>query len=168
MEKPSFLQRAVDEVKRINKKNAFHEELEKCTFLSDIIAETLRVTSHSIGAVRKVMTRDGWTVTIPIDDADEGKGATKYTLPYGSYVGVSHIIPHHDPERQAYACTVDMCLMHFRWGADCGVFNPDRPDLQEKCRDDLLFTAFSHGIHKCPGRNIVLMVLSSTVIMYRL
>lgn len=97
--KPSYLQRAVDEVQRINEKNIFHEELEKCTFISDIIAETLRITSHSIGAVRKVMARDGWTVTMPNDDADESKGDTKYTFPYGSYVGVSHIIPHYDPER---------------------------------------------------------------------
>ena len=45
-----------------------------------------------------------------------------------------------------------------RWGMDCASFNPDRESLVERSLDDLDFTNFSHGVHKCPGSKIAIMV----------
>eukprot|EP00615_Pteridomonas_danica_P003056 CAMPEP_0114342800 /NCGR_PEP_ID=MMETSP0101-20121206/10085_1 /TAXON_ID=38822 ORGANISM="Pteridomonas danica, Strain PT" /NCGR_SAMPLE_ID=MMETSP0101 /ASSEMBLY_ACC=CAM_ASM_000211 /LENGTH=259 /DNA_ID=CAMNT_0001477117 /DNA_START=308 /DNA_END=1084 /DNA_ORIENTATION=- len=97
----------------------FTNALTQCPIIDKVALETLRITAHSIGAVRKVMCKDGWTIAVDHDDellvhenhldgggSDERHGQEKdskdvrmYTLPFGSYVGVSHIIPHRDIAR---------------------------------------------------------------------
>jgi hypothetical protein len=73
-----------------------------------VVVETLRVTAHSIGSVRKVMAPEGWAVTVcdPCSDG-ESRGVVRYVLPCSSYVGVSHIIPHRDQLRY---CTTQSTL----------------------------------------------------------
>jgi hypothetical protein len=69
--------------------NAF-EELEKLVFIRNLSLETLRLTAHSIGAIRKVMPKEGWNLVCCSNDSDV---IGTYTIPCGSYVGVSHIVP---------------------------------------------------------------------------
>ena len=45
-----------------------------------------------------------------------------------------------------------------RWGESADQFDPNRPDLKTLCANDLVMTTFSHGIHKCPGSRITMMV----------
>lgn len=91
----------------------------------------------------------GWTV--------EEKSA-KYTVPYGSYVGVSHIVPHHDSNKYFLPPPSHSLLNISRWGDDCAEFNPNRPRLLEKSKDIRSFTTFSSGAHICPGRHIAVIV----------
>lgn len=71
------------------------DALNTCDVIDRIVVETLRVTAHSIGAVRKVMAEGGWKVSVE-DERNPSSPAKQYILPFGSYVGVSHIIPHRD------------------------------------------------------------------------
>lgn len=75
------------------------DSLGTCEVIEKVVLETLRVTAHSIGAVRKVVVKEGWQVTVPDDDNDPASPVKQYLLPYGSYVGVSHIIHHRDAQR---------------------------------------------------------------------
>jgi hypothetical protein len=62
-----------------------------CPAIRSATQEALRLTGHTIGAIRKVMPEEGWKV-------DAGNGQT-YHIPHGSYVGVSHIVPNITPKR---------------------------------------------------------------------
>lgn len=64
-----------------------------CPFTRSATQEALRLTGHTIGAIRKVMPAEGWTV-------NAGNGQT-YHIPQGSYVGVSHIVPNLSRKRYA-------------------------------------------------------------------
>ena len=70
--------------------------------LSRSLLETLRLTAHSIGAIRKVVSPQGWKVSVEgscsSGDAHCGTQHTSqdYVVPCGSYVGASHIVPHRD------------------------------------------------------------------------
>lgn len=62
--------------------------LDKCVAIGRAVTETLRVTAHAIGAMRKVMKEEGWRVSTTTPT-----GTVEYTVPKDSYVGVSHIVP---------------------------------------------------------------------------
>lgn len=68
-------------------------ELEKCRVIGCSLRETLRLTAHSIGAMRKVVCTEGWTVKVSLENGDK----KEYTIPQGSYVGASHFLPNVDP-----------------------------------------------------------------------
>lgn len=70
------------------------EALSACEVTSKCVRETLRTTAHTIGAMRKVVHPDGWSVT-----AATAAGQVRYTVPFGSYVGASHIVPNVDASR---------------------------------------------------------------------
>ena len=113
--------------------NRLESVASKTPFLGACIAETLRLTAHSIGAVRKVVARAG------IELKTEA-GAT-YSLKQGDYVGISHIVPHRDPA--VYAAP--------------DAFNPRRflgSGGEKLLADDYKYTTFSHGVHRCPGRKL--------------
>lgn len=57
--------------------------------LKAAVMETLRLTAHTIGAVRKVVSPEGWSVWTTGPDGEK----TKFTIPGGSYVGATHIVP---------------------------------------------------------------------------
>jgi hypothetical protein len=76
----------------------FLESLDKCDTIERVVVETLRVTAHSIGAIRKVVVKEGWKVSVD-DEQNPSRPAKQFVLPCGSYVGVSHIVPHRDHMR---------------------------------------------------------------------
>lgn len=122
-------------------------------FIDNSIYETLRLTAHTIGAVRKVVDPSGWKVT--------GDDGIEYTVPYGMYVGASHIIPHKNKIYESYWNKTHE--KETNYDVNLSVFDPDRPDLIEKCRDDLFFTTFSHGVHKCPGSHIAILLIKTYI-----
>lgn len=87
------------------------QALDKCSLVEKVVVETLRVTAHSIGAVRKVVEARGWRVTVN-DDRDGQAGSCEpprvFILPQGSYVGVSHIIPHRDKARCVHCWNIGL------------------------------------------------------------
>jgi cytochrome P450 len=106
--------------------------------------ESLRLTAHSIGGVRTA--QKDLTVSVHMDNA--GK-ETIYTIPKGSSVGFSHI-----------TSSLDASI----WGKDSRVFDSDlRRHSEESYTDDYKFTTFSHGVHKCPGRELAMIHLETTV-----
>jgi len=130
------------------------------------IYETLRLTAHTIGAVRKVVDPQGWKVT-----SDKG---VEYIVPCGVYVGASHIIPHRHDMNTSYWNGKDNDNKNEQKSTNIGVgdrdgesgldeFNPDRPNLIKNCQNDLFFTTFSHGIHKCPGSNIAIALIQTYI-----
>eukprot|EP00602_Paraphysomonas_sp_CaronLab_P009322 CAMPEP_0185037352 /NCGR_PEP_ID=MMETSP1103-20130426/31618_1 /TAXON_ID=36769 /ORGANISM="Paraphysomonas bandaiensis, Strain Caron Lab Isolate" /LENGTH=373 /DNA_ID=CAMNT_0027575283 /DNA_START=406 /DNA_END=1527 /DNA_ORIENTATION=+ len=116
------------------------DDLEACEMITKMVIETLRLTAHSIGAVRKVLSPNGWVLK------SDGKS---YVIPCGSYVGVSHIVPHLDSDR---------------WGSSCAEFDPNRAGLRESVKDRLHFTTFSYGVHQCPGYNLALVATRLMVV----
>ncbi len=60
-------------------------------YITRVTYETLRLTAHSIGAMRKVVSEEGWSITL-----EDGR---QVKIPSGSYVGVSHIVPHRDSKK---------------------------------------------------------------------
>lgn len=123
--------------------------LDNCKFIRNVALETLRLTAHTIGAVRKVVRHEGWTFSTSNDSAETGK--TSYTIPVGTYVGATHIVPNTAVEY---------------WGKSSLNFNPDRVELQENGKDDLIFSTFSSGTHKCPGSRIAVMLLQLIIAVF--
>lgn len=70
------------------------EMLEKCETIHRSVQETLRVTAHAIGAMRKVVAENGWTINVSTESGD-----VVYVVPKGSYVGASHIVPNVNSQR---------------------------------------------------------------------
>mmetsp|Transcript_17016 Transcript_17016/g.34787 ORF Transcript_17016/g.34787 Transcript_17016/m.34787 type:complete len:439 (-) Transcript_17016:133-1449(-) len=101
------------------------------------ILETLRITAHTIGGIRKVMEPDGFRFT-----AADGKA---FRVPRGEYVVLSHTLPNNDPAKFANPAE----------------FDPGRfagPDI-----DEYTFTTFSQGLHRCPGRNYALRIMEQVL-----
>ena len=93
----SYISRAVAEARSLfqilDQKKAvdLFSALDNCKFIRTVALETLRLTAHTIGAVRKVVRPEGWTFSTSDDSAETGK--TSYTVPVGAYVGATHIVP---------------------------------------------------------------------------
>lgn len=107
------------------------------TTLRRACLESLRLTAHSIGAVRTAQQ----DVTLSV-------GSKLYKIPQGSTVGLAHI-----------ATSLDTTV----WGdaaADFELSLSERADLYE---DEYKFTTFSHGVHRCPGQQLALVMLQLTV-----
>jgi cytochrome P450 len=107
----------------------------KCTSrLTASLYEALRLSAHTIGAIRKVEATRGFNMSL--------KGAN-VNFPVGTFIAASHILPHLDP---AVYPTPDS-------------FQPSRFLDQDLASDPLKFTTFSHGIHLCPGRHFALVTM---------
>ena len=112
-----------------------HSVQETCPTLHQLCRETLRLTAHSIGGLRTAAK-----------DFSVGGG---HVIPKGSTVALAHIPASLNPEF---------------WGAD-----PERLDITPSNRpnelydNDYAFTVFSHGVHKCPGQRMSMMILPCTV-----
>lgn len=121
-----------------------------CPLLHRVCLETLRLTAHTIGAVRTA--QQDVTVTV---NHDGGGATTTYTIPKGSTVAFSHIIPNtnasiwgnngarKNDDNATTAAATKFSLHH--------------PDALY--RDEYAFTTFSHGVHKCPGQKLAVEVL---------
>lgn len=115
-----------------------------CPTLRRICLESLRLTAHSIGGIRICKK----PISLKSDDGNNKYGNTQYNIPKGSTVGFVHI-----------ASSLDTSL----WGNDAKVFDSNLRRPESLYNDDYTFTAFSHGVHKCPGRDIAMIHLQVVV-----
>ena len=127
--------------------------LTRAVVLRRCALETLRLTAHTIGAVR-----------LALEPFVLRSGETEYTIQAGETIAISHI-----------ASSLDTEL----WGSDVESWDPWRDEwavihdnsvrragLASVLRsgvDDFKFTVFSHGIHRCPGERLALAVVQLTV-----
>jgi len=138
-------------------KQLAHSNLEQlCPHIHRCVMETLRVTAHTIGAIRFVKQ------DMVLQSLTHGN----FLLKEGDTIAISHIVPNLD---------VNV------WGDDASVYNLNRKEwmLQQQQQpqqqreeskknvagggdkdnaaavvDEYKFTTFSQGIHKCPGQRI--------------
>ena len=110
--------------------------------------ESLRLTAHSIGGLRTAQK----DLTVLIKSGFERDANTKskvIKIPKGSSVGFAHI-----------TSSLDTSI----WGKDAATFDSSLSRYAEETyADDYKFTTFSHGIHKCPGRDLSMIHLTMTV-----
>ena len=124
--------------------------------LHNCVYDTLRLTAHVIGSVRKVMSPGGFTINITdaesIGDAENMGETVSYTLPCGSNISESHFVPN--------------CLRVCADGPGSKLVLPrfelDYERVQRNSagefNNDYEFTTFSHGVHKCVGQQLTVMV----------
>jgi cytochrome P450 len=104
------------------------------SMLYRVCLESLRLTAHSIGAVRTVQQ----DVTVQTNDSNNNNNnQTIYHIPKGSNLAFSHIVPN--------TCTE-------MWGNNGTHFSLHH--ALQKYQNDYAFTTFSHGVHKCPGQEL--------------
>ena len=120
------------------------ETLSRCGGLHAAVLETLRLCAHAIGAVRKVVAPAGFDLRV--GGAAQQGGARTYHLPRGSTVALAHIPTHRDPAV---------------WGARYDEYDPGRAEWAPAAErpDDLTFTTFSQGLHRCPGERLSLPLM---------
>ncbi len=117
--------------------------LAQCDALRRASLEALRLCAHTIGAVRTVVDRAGYELTLGADDA--GRAPPSYLVPCGATIALAHVPTHRD-------CSI--------WGAGVERFDPGRPEWSSpSAPDDLKFTTFSQGLHRCPGERLALLVM---------
>jgi sterol 14-demethylase len=111
--------------------------LESCHRLKRVCLETLRLTAHSIGAVRTARK-------------DFLLDQTKYVVKMGETIGLSHIAQSLDESAWKNATQFDTTLHE-----------------DALYQDPYKFTTFSHGIHKCPGQLLATsnMIITLAVLM---
>jgi len=103
-------------------------------FLEAGILETLRLTAHSIGAVRECR----------VDSVRIGKDLV---LRKGDCLAMAHAA---------------ICTDKEIWGQDAHLFKPERWFVQNNGsimideKNPVIYNVFSNGIHRCPGRRIAL------------
>jgi len=124
-------------------------QLEYSASLSLVCLECLRLTAHTIGAIRTAQ-RDIHVVRRDHGNID-GNPTTKkcpVTIPKGTTIGISHICPH--------LSNTDA------WGPTPSRYSPEQREL-EKFNDEYAFTTFSHGTHRCPGKSLAVAMIQYTI-----
>lgn len=105
------------------------------------VRESTRLSSHSIGAIR-----------VALRDIDLKTEFTSYKIKKGETIGISHILPN--------TCNA-------LWGETAGLFDMYRKEWDNTNNqgdlDPFKMTAFSHGVHKCPGSKIAYMIMEFTL-----
>jgi hypothetical protein len=81
-----------------------YNHLDKFEVTSCAVLEALRLIAHSIGAIRKVIAPEGWVLKCSPDNTNgsknfNGHSRNEFRIPFGSYIGISHVIPHYDQKR---------------------------------------------------------------------
>lgn len=107
------------------------------------LLEVLRLGAHSIGGIRKVLKEGGWQLTV---------GGRQYTIPRGSFVGASHVIPNRDKAVFAEPHRFDPA----RW--------LPAPTSPQSRFSDFQFTTFSHGVHRCPGEHFGMQAMEMLLV----
>ena len=120
--------------------------------LRRVALETCRVTAHAIGAVRKVLRPDGFTLE---------SGKYRFWVGPGDTIALTHIAVHRSSRL---------------WGGDCSskasgsacapapdAFAPNRSQWDAN-PDQYTHTTFSHGIHRCPGEGLALLIIQCTLV----
>jgi cytochrome P450 len=116
------------------------------SLLRRVALETCRVTAHAIGAVRKVLCPDGFTLE---------SGKHRFWVKHGDTVALTHIAVHRSSrlwgdgggKKSGESC-----------GAAPDVFAPHRPQWDMN-PDQYTHTTFSHGVHRCPGEGLALLII---------
>ena len=116
------------------------------SYLDACLLETLRLSAHTIGAIRKVKAQEGFRFQ---SSGGSGGSSCTYHLPQGSYIAASHILPHLDARNYE----------------DPILFHPARflGTKQGSTYDAYTFTTFSHGLHHCPGRRFAMLLMRLVV-----
>eukprot|EP00592_Proboscia_alata_P002184 CAMPEP_0194384220 /NCGR_PEP_ID=MMETSP0174-20130528/72643_1 /TAXON_ID=216777 /ORGANISM="Proboscia alata, Strain PI-D3" /LENGTH=527 /DNA_ID=CAMNT_0039171199 /DNA_START=9 /DNA_END=1592 /DNA_ORIENTATION=+ len=132
--------------------------LNGCNTLRRCCLETLRLTSHTIGAVR--YTRQPLSLSLSTCVTEKCGYITTnqtITIPRGQTIALSHIVSSLD--------------QNFWSGKNTSQYDPDRlewskpaskgilPQPSSGLPDEYTFTTFSHGMHKCPGEKLALVIM---------
>ncbi|CAE7419543.1 CYP714C3 [Symbiodinium sp. CCMP2456] len=114
------------------------EELLSATTLRRCVLETMRLTAHTLGALRYAR-----------ESIEIQTKSSRLTIPQGATIAIAHNSTHTDTSV---------------WGADASEFRLERPewvrngDLASPV-DAYKLTTFSQGVHKCPGEKFSLAVM---------
>ena len=103
--------------------------------------ETLRLTSHAIGAIREA--REDFVL--------KGPGGEDYLVRKGETLAMAHIASSLCPKA---------------WGRDAADYRPARWLLEDGATrrvDKHTLTTFSAGVHKCPGERLALTLMQQTL-----
>eukprot|EP00980_Cylindrotheca_fusiformis_P009840 scaffold2177_cov115-Cylindrotheca_fusiformis.AAC.5 len=126
----------MEESKHLLQNQTYEQVQERCPTLRRLCFETLRLTAHSIGAVR--------TARQPFSLGDH------FVIPKGATVALTHISSSLNDEfwKDPHSLILDTS-------------SEDRN--QDLYSNDYAFSVFSHGVHKCPGQKLALILLQCTV-----
>ena len=124
-----------DESKMLLANPTYQQAQTSSPTLHRLCLETLRLTAHSIGAIRTV--RHDFQL-----DED--------LIPQGSTIALTHLSSSLNPEYWVDPQRLDLDLK-----------SPHRS--KELYENDYIFNVFSHGIHKCPGQRLAIVLLQCTV-----
>ena len=125
------------------------EELLKAKTLRACVLETLRLTAHTIGALRYAEQPVEVHMT-----TEESSSKKSHVIPRGETVALAHHCMHMEP---AF------------WGTDADKFSLERPEWKSDNPDlgipvdNYKLTTFSNGIHRCPGERVALAVVEMLV-----
>mmetsp|Transcript_30338 Transcript_30338/g.72692 ORF Transcript_30338/g.72692 Transcript_30338/m.72692 type:complete len:344 (+) Transcript_30338:513-1544(+) len=109
---------------------------ESCQLLRRLCLESLRLTAHAIGGLRTAQKK-----------IDVGKGRV---IPQGSTVALTHI-----------SSSLDAKIWK---GPSRFILNPKSKERPEELyNNEYTFSVFSHGVHKCPGQKLAVIMLQCTV-----
>ena len=114
------------------------EQLLSATTLRRCVLETMRLTAHTLGALRYAR-----------ESIEIQTKSSRLTIPQGATIAIAHNSTHTDTSV---------------WGADASEFRLERPewvrngDLASPV-DAYKLTTFSQGVHKCPGEKLSLAVM---------
>ena len=147
-------QRLAEQSTASMKTSTYTETLQSCTALHKVCIETLRLTAHTIGAIR-------------IAKEDIRLNETKYTIRKGETLALSHI-----------GISLDDAIWSRTRNHSNGDNSNDEDSNERKNRqndksasdfdtsrpiewyqDDYQFSVFSQGIHKCPGQRLAVTMM---------
>ena len=130
--------------------------MQHCHNIRRCCLETLRLTSHALGAIRTAreeISLGKCPVASNTSRNDDGiRQGQEITLCPGDVVAISHIVPNLDKHANM-------------WGDDAETYNPSRSEWtnEDSYPDDYKFSTFSQGLHKCPGQQIALYIMQINV-----
>mmetsp|Transcript_26895 Transcript_26895/g.58808 ORF Transcript_26895/g.58808 Transcript_26895/m.58808 type:complete len:543 (+) Transcript_26895:117-1745(+) len=130
--------------------------MQQCHSIRRCCLETLRLTSHALGAIRTAreeISLGKCPVASNTSRNDDGiRQGQDIVLCPGDVVAISHIVPNLDKHANM-------------WGDDAERYNPSRTEWtnEDSYPDDYKFSTFSQGLHKCPGQQIALYIMQINV-----
>lgn len=119
--------------------------LKQCSHIRMCCMETLRLTSHALGGIRTARQN----CILGKNPVLGHKGGQIELFP-GEVIAISHIVPSLNKEL---------------WGQDADAYNPARKEWTDAKfhPNEYKFTAFSQGLHMCPGQRVALFLMQSCV-----
>ena len=128
--------------------------LVEATTLRACVLETMRVTAHTLGALRYVEK----TIDLPTCNTTTNQ---PLRIAQGETISMAHHTMHMEPSI---------------WGETPAKFSIDRPEWQNMTKsqhdnigipiDAYKLTTFSNGLHKCPGEKVALAIMEALVAIW--